>query len=331
MYNTLSMVTLEIGKNEKQQRLDKFLRKYLDAAPLSAVYKMIRKDVKVNGKRRKEDYILQEGDQLTLYLHEDELARLQKPRRVQHAKKQFKAAYEDDDLLIVVKPAGLLTHGNKQEHRNHLANQVLDYLIQNGQYDPRTEKTFSPAPVNRLDRNTSGLVIFCKNYEALQTFNAIIKERGRVHKRYLTLVSGLLRRPLSLTDRMEKDEEKNRVSIADEGKLMHTEVRPLYSTDKYGGFTLAEVEIETGRTHQIRVQLAAAGHPLAGDPKYGDPEVNRTVKKRWGLCSQFLHAWCLEFENMPEKYAYLNGKRVTAPLPKKLDAVCRDLFGHVEL
>ena len=126
------MVTLEIGKNEKQQRLDKFLRKYLDAAPLSAVYKMIRKDVKVNGKRRKEDYILQEGDQLTLYLHEDELARLQKPRRVQHAKKQFKIAYEDDDLLIVVKPSGLLTHGNKQEHRNHLANQVLDYLIQNG-------------------------------------------------------------------------------------------------------------------------------------------------------------------------------------------------------
>ncbi|MCI2146776.1 MAG: RluA family pseudouridine synthase, partial [Clostridiales bacterium] len=245
------MVTLEIGKNEKQQRLDKFLRKYLDAAPLSGIYKMIRKDVKVNGKRRKEDYILQEGDQLTLYLHEDELTRLRKPRRVQHAKKQFRIAYEDDDLLIAVKPSGLLTHGNKQEHRNHLTNQVVDYLIQQGSYNPRVEKTFSPAPVNRLDRNTSGLVIFCKNYTALQDFNALIKERGRIHKRYLTLVSGLLRRPLSLTDRMEKDEARNRVSIADDGKIMHTEAKPLYSTDKYGGFSLAEVEIETGRTHQI--------------------------------------------------------------------------------
>lgn len=331
MYNTLSMVTLEIGKNEKQQRLDKFLRKYLDAAPLSGIYKMIRKDVKVNGKRRKEDYILQEGDQLTLYLHEDELARLRKPRRVQHAKKQFRIAYEDNDLLIAVKPSGLLTHGNKQEHRNHLTNQVVDYLIQQGSYNPRVEKTFSPAPVNRLDRNTSGLVIFCKNYTALQDFNALIKERGRIHKRYLTLVSGLLRRPLSLTDRMEKDEARNRVSIADDGKIMHTEAKPLYSTDKYGGFSLAEVEIETGRTHQIRVQLSAAGYPLVGDPKYGNPRVNQAVRKRWGLCTQFLHAYCLEFENMPEPYAHLNGKRVTAPLPEKLNGICRGLFGPVEL
>ncbi len=325
------MVTLEIGKNEKQQRLDKFLRKYLDAAPLSAIYKMIRKDVKVNGKRRKQEYILEEGDVLTLYVADEELERLRKPRKAVQAKKQFGVAYEDEDLLIVVKPSGLLTHGNREEHRNHLTNQVIDYLIHSGEYDPRSEKTFSPAPVNRLDRNTSGLVIFCKNYTALQDFNAIIKERGRVHKKYITLVSGVMRKPLSLIDRMEKDEDRNRVSIADEGKVMHTEARPLYSTDRFGGFTLAEVEIETGRTHQIRVQLAAAGHPLAGDPKYGDPEVNRQVRKRWGLTTQFLHAWCLEFEDMPEQYARLNGKRVTAPLPRKLDAVCRDLFGSVKL
>ena len=208
---------------------------------------------------------------------------------------------------------------------------MVDYLIQQGSYNPRVEKTFSPAPVNRLDRNTSGLVIFCKNYTALQDFNALIKERGRIHKRYLTLVSGLLRRPLSLTDRMEKDEARNRVSIADDGKIMHTEAKPLYSTDKYGGFSLAEVEIETGRTHQIRVQLSAAGYPLVGDPKYGNPRVNQAVRKRWGLCTQFLHAYCLEFENMPEPYAHLNGKRVTAPLPEKLNGICRGLFGHVEL
>lgn len=320
------MITIEIGKNEKHQRLDKFLRKYLDATPLSAIYKIIRKDVKVNGKRKKEDYLLEEGDVLALYLKDGELERLRKPKKRVRVKKQFKVEYEDENLLIVSKPSGLLTHGNKQEHRNHLANQVVDFLIASGKYNPREERTFTPAPVNRLDRNTSGLVIFAKNYQALQDFNRFIRERGMIHKHYVTLTAGMMRRSLQLVGHMEKDEQKNRVRLSEQGKEMRTAAKPLCSTDELGGVTLAEVEIETGRTHQIRVQLSDAGYPLLGDPKYGNPQMNREALRRWGISTQCLHAFRLEFEGLPAPYEALNGMQVSSPLPREMAEVCRDLF-----
>ena len=152
------MVKIEIGKNEQNQRLDKFLRKYLANAPLSFIYKAIRKDVKVNGKRGKEDTLLQLGDEVTLYISETDMEKFRKERRGGRVKRQFSIAYEDENILAAVKPYGLLTHGDSREKKNHLANQVIDYLIEKGDYNPRIEKTFTPAPVNRLDRNTTGLV-----------------------------------------------------------------------------------------------------------------------------------------------------------------------------
>lgn len=150
------MINIEIGKNEQDQRLDKFLRKYLGNAPLSFIYKAIRKDVKVNGKRAKEDTVLRLGDTLSLYIKEEDLAAFQKKRKLSHARRQFQIAYEDENILAVEKPYGLLTHGDSTEKKNHLTNQVIDYLIEKGDYNPRLEKTFVPAPVNRLDRNTTG-------------------------------------------------------------------------------------------------------------------------------------------------------------------------------
>ena len=169
------MVNVEIGRNEAGQRLDRFLKKYLVNAPLSYIYRAIRKDVKVNGKRRPQDAVLSEGDVVSLYLADEEVERLTaKPER-KKAKRQFQIAYEDDNIIAVEKPYGLLTHGDRTEKKNHLANQVVDYLIETGAYSPRTEKTFVPAPVNRLDRNTTGLVLFGKNAMAVKELNEAIR------------------------------------------------------------------------------------------------------------------------------------------------------------
>lgn len=322
------MINIEIGKNEQNQRLDKFLRKYLGKAPLSYIYKAIRKDVKVNGKRSKEDYILELGDTVTLYIADDVIESYRKKVETTRAKRQFKIAYEDENLIVVEKPFGLLTHGDQHEKKNHLANQVIDYLIETESYNPRIEKTFTPAPVNRLDRNTTGLVLFGKTNLAVQQLNQMIREKDKVSKCYMTIVSGNLKKELHLRDRMVKDRVNNKVTVLSmdqEGLEMETIVRPMQSNGKY---TLVEVEIITGRTHQIRAHLAKTGHPVIGDVKYGDKRVNGYVRQRFDLNTQLLHAYKLEFAGVEGELAYLNGKTVYAELPEDFKRIKDGLFGE---
>ena len=355
-----SMVEIVIGKNEEGQRLDRFLRKYLPEAPLSHIYRIIRKDVKVNGKRVKDDHDLDEGDVISLYLTEEEVRGLRGSRgeeKARSVRKTFRISYEDDDILICDKPAGLLTHGDKTEKSNHLTNQVQGYLMGKGDFDPASEKTFSPSPVNRIDRNTTGLVIFAKNYDALKKLNSLIRNRKKIRKYYLTVVSGMIKEDVTLTGSIEKDEARNVSRMtenedSESAKLAVTHVKPVLTgripgipgmqvkgapaggrnstagnkgsrkNDKPDGFfTVAEVEIETGRTHQIRVQLAEAGHPLAGDPKYGDPQVNKALRDRFGLSHQLLTAWKLEFGDLEEEFPDISGKTVHAKLPKDFDQI----------
>lgn len=321
------MVNVEIGRNEQNQRLDKFLRKYLGKAPLSYIYKAIRKDVKVNGKRSKEDYVLQLGDVVTLYMSDAEIEGYRKKLETTKAKRQFKIAYEDDNLIVVEKPFGLLTHGDRKEKKNHLANQVIDYLIETESYNPRLEKTFTPAPVNRLDRNTTGLVLFGKTNLAVQQLNQMIREKDKVSKCYMTIVAGNLKKELHLRDRMVKDRANNKVTVLSmdqEGLEMETIVRPLETCGKY---TLVEVEIITGRTHQIRAHLAKAGHPVIGDVKYGDRRVNGYVRQRFDLNTQLLHAYKLEFAGCSGELEYLNGKCIMAELPEDFQRIKSGLFG----
>lgn len=319
-----SMVKLIITENEGNQRLDRFLRKYLKRAPLSMIYKMIRKDVKVNGRRGHEDTLLQPGDILNIYIPEDRLAELAAPVRRQKARRSFGIIYEDDNVVFVNKPSGLLTHGDSHEKKNTLVNQVCGYLQEKGEYDPSVERTFAPAPANRLDRNTSGIVAFGKTAEALRELTGIIRDKENVSKIYMALVAGRMDSDADINSRLIKNESSNKVRVAQdgEGQSAETIVTCIRPGDE---ISLVQVKLITGRTHQIRVHLASIGHPVAGDPKYGDDKLNRRLRSACGTTSQLLHAARLEMGELDGSLAYLSGRIFEAPLPESFDKILEDL------
>jgi len=323
------MIKITITENEEKQRLDRFLKKYLRNAPLSYIYKLVRKNVKINGKRASEEQMLSKGDEVTLYISEEEANRYLAETKKTSSKRQFCIAFEDQHVIAVEKPAGLLTHGAKDEKENTLANQVVGYLIEKGDYKASKAGTFTPAPVNRLDRNTSGLVLFGKDYPALKALSQMLREREYIKKYYLTITAGEMKRELHLTDRMEKNKEKNIVKVlegeGDFGKSMETQARPLAWTN---GYTLVEVELVTGRTHQIRAHLAKAGYPVIGDDKYGSASVNRKVKEAFGLTAQFLHAYRLYIADALPPIEDLAGKEILSQLPPDLARIKDRLFGE---
>jgi len=320
------MIRFFIAPNDEGQRLDKFLKKYLRNAPLSHVYKLIRKDVKVNGRREKPEKPLEAGDEIVIFISEEDIKGLVCKRSAERPRRQFRIAYEDSNILVAEKPLGLLTHGDAVEKKNTLANQVVGYLVDKGEYD-LGEKTFSPAPVIRLDRNTTGLVIFGKNREALKSLNSMIRERNRIRKYYQTIVSGEVPADLVLRGRIEKDQRKNTVSVTgggDVGKEIETRVRVI---EKSRGFSLVEVELVTGRSHQIRAHLAHEGYPVIGDAKYGDRRLNRAFSEKYGLTTQFLHAGRLVFHDVAPFFDYMAGVEIKAPLPDELRRIKEAIFG----
>lgn len=336
------MREIVITSNDAGRRLDRFLRKYLPGASLGEIYKMIRKDVKVNGKRAAESYILDEGDVLKLYLSDEVFEKARGERQGSagggsRSRRSFTIVYEDDNMLMAGKPYGLLTHGDSREKKNHLANQVKDYLIETGSYDPRAEKVFAPAPVNRLDRNTTGLVVFGKTSEAMRELTRMIREDD-LRKFYTTIACGIINEELHLEASLTRDEEKGRSVVKNEegganAKHIETIVRPLEHFRFGDGLdaTLCEVELVTGRTHQIRAHLASAGHPLAGDLKYAGragAAVNRFASERYGLRTQLLHAARTEFCGEPSDYpalGYLTGRSFECGLPKRFADILSDM------
>lgn len=340
------MREIPITANDAGRRLDRFLRKYLPGASLSEIYKIIRKDAKVDAKRRSESYILNEGEVLTLYLSDETYDKLSRgrsgfgagsPEKAAKAKRSFAIVYEDDEILIASKPFGLLTHGDSHEKKDHLANQVKDYLIASGAYDPRNEKVFTPAPVNRLDRNTTGIVMFGKTAAAMRELGRVIRE-DEVRKFYLTIACGVISDEVRLGGTLTKDESENKVSISDDGdgKAVETIVRPLELLSFGDGLraTLCEIELVTGRSHQIRAHLASIGHPLIGDSKYAGPDgsaVNRYVRARFGLSTQLLHAYRIEFSNSvsgSEALSHIAGKAFKAEPPARFTEIAHGLGGR---
>lgn len=325
------MIEIIIGENEENQRIDKFLRKYMPNAPLSYIYRMIRKkDIKLNGKKISNEQILKKGDTISLYIKQDDFDRFKKSKKIIKAKRQFKIAYEDENLLVVEKPKGLLVHGTADEKKNTLVNQVCTYLMQKDVYTPNKEKTFTPAAVNRLDRNTSGLVIFGKNNKTIQLLNQMMREKNIIKKYYLTMVYGQMKKPLHIKKKLIKDSCTNQVKVSKDkradAKDSETIFKPLLSNGKY---TLVEAELITGRTHQIRAHLKEAGFPLLGDDKYGNMKINETIKKEYGLSTQFLHAYKLQFLDGKEDLSYLQGKEIYSELPSQLETMKEKIFNEI--
>ncbi len=184
------MRELRIEKNESQQRLDRFLKKYLADATQGFIYKMIRKkNIKVNNERAKPDMMLEEGDLVQLYLADETIEKFKGERQHKRSRIDLDIIYEDENIVLINKPAGLLAHGTGEDFQDNVVDALVGYLIDNGDYVPRMEKTFTPSICNRLDRNTSGIIIGAKNYQTLQLVNQAIKE-GHVGKFYMTIVKG---------------------------------------------------------------------------------------------------------------------------------------------
>lgn len=322
------MKQIVIKENDAHQRIDKYLKKLLCQAPTNFIYKMFRKkDIKINGKKVNENYILQENDILEMFLYDDKFKEFTKPKDIFNLKKEFKILYEDQHILVVNKPVGLLVHEDANETVNTLTNQVLSYLYAKGELDISRENTFTPGPVHRLDRNTSGIVIFGKTLSALQDLNEMMKKRHHIEKTYLTICCGQIHHQEELIGYIKKVENEARVQFVKKDTpgalMMKTIVRPVRS---HQDFSLVEVKLVTGRMHQIRIHLASIHHPVIGDRKYGDFQINRDMKKRFGLNHQLLHAYKIKFVNPFGSLSYLKDKEITCPVNKTFQEIEKNLL-----
>lgn len=308
------MILLKITSKDANQRVDKYVKKYLNEAPLSFIYKLFRKkDVKINKHWVKENYIIQDGDELAIYITDAQLEEFNKSKEAKKADLNHPIVYEDENILIVDKPRGLLVHGDQNEKSITLANEVINYLYYKDEYNPK-DKGFTPAPAHRLDRNTSGLVVFAKNLESLQILEDLFKEKENIEKEYLALVKGRIDSKLAIDYPLLKDEKTGVVKVSKNGKSALTIVT---KEKEYGDFSLVKVQILTGRTHQIRVHLSSVGHPVIGDSKYGDFKLNKEFKDLYNFENQFLHAYKLTFKNIEGRLSYLTNKTFKAELPKE--------------
>jgi len=310
------VLELKVSADAAGQRLDKFVRKVLRDVPLSHVFKMLRtRKVRVNGSRGRAEQLLAEGDVVVVRGDEEQLL---SPREESGPRAQggLLVLHEDEALLAVNKPAGLAAHPGTGITGPTLVEEARAYLRVSADL-PRTE--FKPSPAHRLDRETSGVVLVAKTRKAMVKLTEIFTDGSQVRKSYLALAKGKMPRdagtidiPLSEHEQTSKSKEKRGTNFQE--AITHYKV---LSSMKEA--SLLGIRIETGRTHQIRRHLQAAGHPVAGDKRYGDFAFNRSARQRWGLSRMFLHAWKL---SLPHP---IGGKplMLEAPLPPELAEVLK--------
>ena len=311
------MKELTIGKNDAGQRLDRFIGKSVPLLPESLLQKYIRiKRIKLNGKGAKRDVRLSEGDVVSLYINDEFF---EKPTEdnayLKISAPRVTVVYEDGNILLADKKPGVLCHAAGEWDANTLISNIKAYLYQKGEWKPREENSFAPSLCNRIDRNTGGIVIAAKNAEALRIIDEKIRER-EIEKKYLAAVHGEMKpHDGTLTGYIFKDAKLNRVYVREKqekgAKTAVTRYKTLKTKD---GLSLVECELLTGRTHQIRAQFSAAGHPLLGDGKYGTDKSGSRAK----MPGQALYSYKLTFAFKTDAGSlnYLNGRTFTAEMPE---------------
>ncbi len=312
------MKEIIVTKNEAGQRLDKLLKKYMNNAPDSFFYKMLRKkNIVLNGKKAAGREKLTEGDCIKLFLSDETIGKFtaKKSRGVPGSPPSRRTAldviYEDPDILLINKPAGMLSQKAGKDDVSAVEH-VISYLLRTGAVTEEELRLFRPSVCNRLDRNTSGLIIAGKSLPGSQTMGELLKNRT-LQKYYLCAVKGRITESKRLHGFLQKDEANNTVTVGGSGGVrIETEYFPLAWTKE---LTLLKVHLITGKTHQIRAHLASVGHPLLGDGKYGDPVFNEAYRKRYQICHQLLHAYQVVFPVMEGNCREVSGKTFTAKVP----------------
>lgn len=321
------MKELIVNKNESDQRMDKFLKKYLSKAPQSFIYKMLRKKrIKLNDKKAKPKDRIFKGDKIQFYIADETLDKfIGKKEEIKISLPSPRIIYEDENIILMNKSKGVLSHSVDKKDDNNIVDSMIGYLYKKGEYNPEEEKTFTPSICNRLDRNTSGIIIGAKNYEALKDINEATKDR-EIKKYYKTVVKGNVEKDILLKGYLEKNEKINKVEITSrntgEGRKIYTEIKVLA---KGGSYSLLEIDLITGRPHQIRAHLSSIGHPVIGDIKYGDKNINKVFEQNYDLENQFLHAHKIVFDGLTS-LKYLNEEEFIAEAPSILKRIEMEIF-----
>lgn len=297
---TFMVTSLDAG-----QRIDKFLKKMLPAAPSNLIYKLLRtKDVKVNLSRVKEDYILAINDTVTIFLTEAQALEFLTPYSFTEIEQDFAIIYEDENILVTHKKSGLLVHATQDEKHVTLGNMVLTYLFRKGEFDPKA-RGYIPSPIARIDQDTDGIVIFSKKQVAHQVLANAFTSETMIQRVYRLVVYGIVKPDVG-TINLSLVKENGVVKVDPKGQVAMTR----YQVMKYGkDKTYLEAILLTGRQHQIRVHFQRIGHPILGDQKYG--------KKDDGFPFA-LNAYSLTFMNLPFPFDYLNSKTFIADNTKTL-------------
>lgn len=319
------MKEFQIRDNEAGQRFDKYLSKLLRNAPKSFFYKMLRKkNITLNGKKATGNEKLEAGDQVKLFLSDETFDKFSQQDKAARAVTTLDVLYEDADVLLINKPAGMLSQPDDTKEPS-MVEYVIGYLLEKGELTEEDLWTFRPSVCNRLDKNTSGIIAAGKSLVGLQELSELFHDRT-VHKEYLCIVKGVLHEKKHIKGYLYKDTKQNKVAIYKQKQKEAQPIETVYEPlEDNGEVTLLKVGLITGRTHQIRAHLASEGHPLAGDTKYGQDAFNRRYREKYQLKHQLLHAFRLSFpDGMEGRLSDLSGKCFRVPLPAQFERIIKE-------